>query len=107
MDGGIATALLARALADLPVGIDTLDAWTREDEPALAWYRARGFVESDHYLHVYKSGEDPGDGWGSPDRLSGPITAFCHAAIEDEAHLRARFSRVHVCRRFSRAVPAS
>lgn len=104
---GLASTLLTRALTELPAGTVTLDAWTREDEPALAWYRARGFVESDHYLHVYKSWEDPGDGWESPDQLSTPITAFCHAAIEDEAHLRARFSRIYVCRRFSRTVPAS
>ncbi|MCZ4328160.1 GNAT family N-acetyltransferase, partial [Brachybacterium paraconglomeratum] len=83
--------------------ITTLDAWTREDEPALAWYRARGFVESEHYLHVYKGWEDSSEGWMSPAQLSAPITAFCHAALEDEADIRARFSRVYVCRRFSQS----
>ena len=98
---GIASKLLARARAELPYNITTLDAWTREDEPALAWYRARGFVESEHYLHVYKGWEDLSDGWESPAQLSAPITAFCHAALEDEADIRDRFSRVYVCRRFS------
>lgn len=101
---GIATALLAQARAELPRSVTTLDAWTREDEPALAWYRSQGFAESDHYLHVYKSWDEPGDGWASPAPLSSPITAFCHAALEDEADLRPRFSRVYVCRRFSRRV---
>lgn len=100
---GIASKLLARARAELPDNITTLDAWTREDEPALAWYRARGFVESEHYLHVYKGWEDSSEGWMSPAQLSAPITGFCHAALEDEADIRARFSRVYVCRRFSQS----
>lgn len=104
---GIATALLTRAQAELPRSVSTLDAWTRDDEPALAWYRSQGFGESDRYLHVFKSWEELADGWASPAPLSTPITAFCHASIEDEADLRSRFSRVHVCRRFSRPVDLS
>lgn len=30
--------------------------------------------------------------------------AFLHAELADEARLRAEFSRVHVCRRFSMTV---
>ena len=101
---GIATALLERARGDLPPRIRTLDAWTRDDEAALAWYRTHGFAESDHYLHVYKGWQDPDDGWTTPEGLSAPVTAFCHARLEDEAALRARFPRVHVCRRFSQAM---
>lgn len=100
----IASRLLARVRADLPDRITTLDAWTREDEPALAWYRAHGFKESDNYLHVYKGWEEPDEGWESPPRLTAPITAFCHASIEDEADMRGRFSRVYVCRRFSQTI---
>lgn len=98
---GVGTMLLERALAALPDTVAILDAWTRDDAPTLAWYRGRGFDESDHYLHVYKAWSDPAAGWTSPDGLSAPVTAFCHAALADEAALRARFSRVHVCRRFS------
>lgn len=87
--------------------VTVIDAWTREDVPALAWYRARGFAESEHYLHVYKTwGGDPDAGWASPAPLSAPVAAFCHARLEDEADLRERFSRVYVCRRFSRSVLA-
>ena len=100
----IASELLARALDELPAQITVLDAWTREDESALAWYRARGFRESEPYLHVYKQWDETGEGWGSPERLSTPITTFCHAAIEDEEQMRRRFSRVYVCRRFSRSI---
>lgn len=101
---GIASALLVQALAEVPGDIAAVDAWTREDAPALSWYRARGFEESDHYLHVYKGWDEPDEGWGSPAGLSAPVTAFCHAAIEDEAAIRSRFSRVYICRRFSRSV---
>lgn len=100
----IASRLLTRAHADLPDRITTLDAWTREDEPALAWYRAHGFAESEHYLHVYKGWEESDEGWESPLRLTAPITAFCHASIEDETDVRGRFSRVYVCRRLSRPI---
>lgn len=96
--------MLARARVELPGSIAPLEAWTREDEPALEWYRAQGFAESDHYLHVYKSWSDPDEGWTSPTQLSAPVTAFCHAAIQDEKEIRARFVRVYVCRRFSQPI---
>lgn len=102
---GVASALLAKARDRLPHTVTTLDAWTREDNSTLTWYGAGGFVESDHYLHVYKGGEESDDGWVSPDPLSAPVTAFCHARLEDEADVRARFARVYVCRRFSQPMP--
>lgn len=101
---GVATALLEAAIGLVPAGVTTLDAWTREDAPALAWYRRRGFAESDHYLHVYKGYDEPNDGWASPAPLWRPVMAFCHAPLDAEAAVRARFARVYVCRRFSRPV---
>ncbi|GAA1483787.1 GNAT family N-acetyltransferase [Brachybacterium fresconis] len=103
---GVASALLTRARSELPGTVSVVDAWTREDEPALEWYRAHGFAESEHYLHVYKTWEDTDAGWESPSGLSAPLTAFCHASVQDEPELRGRFSRVYVCRRFSRPVTA-
>lgn len=99
---GVGAALLETAVALLPSHIGLLDAWTREDEPALAWYRKCGFTESDHYLHVYKGWQDADDGWVAPVPLTSPVMAFSHASIEHEAELRARFARVYVCRRFSK-----
>ena len=98
---GIANALLATARERLPEQVTCLDAWTREDEEALAWYRSAGFTESDHYLHVHKNWDEPAEGFTSPDGLSAPVMAFCHARIEDEAALRERYARVYVCRRMS------
>lgn len=99
---GLADALLNEALERLPGHVTVVDAWTRDDESACAWYRANGFSESDHYLHVYKSWFEPDDGWVSPPPLQSPVMAFAHAVLEHEDDLRARFARVHVCRRFSR-----
>ncbi|WP_323379814.1 GNAT family N-acetyltransferase [Streptomyces alkaliphilus] len=103
---GLGRQLLAEARARLrAAGVPVLDAWTRDDPETLAWYRSQGFVESDHYLHVYANGyADPGE----PDRAvrtpaSGlrPVAVFAHADLDREAELRRGFRRVHVCRRFS------
>jgi N-acetylglutamate synthase-like GNAT family acetyltransferase len=106
---GIGRALLeaachrARAL-----GAATIEAWTRDDPGTLHWYRANGFTESDHYLHVHA---DCYTDAAEPDRAIGerrpglrPVKVFLHAGLADEASLREQFQRVHVCRRFSRSL---
>ena len=106
---GLGRALLRRTRAEVRErGARTLDAWTRDDPGTLAWYRAMGFTESDHYLHVYAHQYTAP---GEPDRaILTPrpglrlMGAFLHAELADEARLRAEFSRVHVCRRFSMTV---
>jgi ribosomal protein S18 acetylase RimI-like enzyme len=102
---GIGTLLLREARQRAAaLGAATIDAWTRDDEPALRWYRARGFAESSHYLHVYA------DHYTDAQELARavsfrpgltPIKVFLHAALDREEELRAEFSRVHVCRRFA------
>lgn len=100
---GIAAALLQRALAWLQEqGAATLDAWTREDEAANAWYRRHGFTLRDEYLHVHKRWDDDDTGFISPEPLSAPVLAFAHARLEDETAVRARFTRVHRCRQYLR-----
>lgn len=99
---GVGDRLLTAALDRLPTTVTTLDAWTREDAQALAWYSGHGFSERYRYLHVYKGGSEPADDFTAPKPLTPPVIAFCHAAIEHEADLRARFARVYVCRQFLR-----
>ena len=107
---GIGTVLLAQACERAQaLGATTIDAWTRDDEPTLQWYRSRGFAESDQYLHVYanyyaRAGE-PADAVQGSAGLK-PIMVFLHADLDRETEMRARFTRVHVCRRFSRPVSA-
>jgi ribosomal protein S18 acetylase RimI-like enzyme len=105
---GVGTQLLREARQRAAaLGAVTIDAWTRDDEPALRWYRARGFTESSQYLHVYA---DHYTGTQEPARAVSfrpgltPIKVFLHAALDREEELRAQFSRVHVCRRFAQPV---
>ncbi|HTJ66058.1 MAG TPA: GNAT family N-acetyltransferase [Actinospica sp.] len=104
---GLATRLLDEAIARLRgSGARELDAWTRQDEPALGWYTARGFVEEYTYLHVYS-----GYGEANTARMTdfrkpySPIIVFAHARREHEEQVRAEFERVYVCRRFVRPLP--
>ena len=105
---GIGGALLSRARARATaLGATTLDAWTRDDPPTLRWYRAMGFGESDHYLHVIADHRTSAD---EPARavVARPglrvAKALLHADRADEARLRREFARVHACRRFAMAL---
>jgi ribosomal protein S18 acetylase RimI-like enzyme len=105
---GVGSSLLgygmerARAL-----GAKTVDAWTRDDASTLAWYRAQGFAEDSHYLHVYADSyvdpEEPGRAVRPQPGLT-PMKVFLHATLADEATLRKSFRRVHLCRRFARTI---
>lgn len=98
---GIATRLLRAALPELERrGLRTLDAWTREDPAANAWYRRNGFHEEHRYLHVYQDWDERDAGLAAPGEHGTPVRVFAHAPIEREAQLRARFRRVHVCRQY-------
>jgi len=101
---GVASALLSTALdrlAQTPAAV--LDAWTREDRPALTWYASHGFVETQSYLHVY-SGYDRAAQMVSAQLPLRPMLVFAHATREHEARMRAEFDRVYVCRRMQRAL---
>jgi ribosomal protein S18 acetylase RimI-like enzyme len=104
---GLATALLEGALGDLAErGVRRVDAWTREDEAANAWYRRNSFSESECYLHVYASGREeirravtPAD----PGLVA--VHSFLHMVDTDrEDEMRERFGRVYVCRHYERDV---
>lgn len=106
---GIGRALLSEARARArAVKATTLDAWTRDDPPTLAWYRAMGFTESDHYLHViadhYTSPDEPRRAVTTPRPGLRLARALLHAELADEERLRREFARVHVCRRFAMAL---
>ncbi|WP_205629353.1 GNAT family N-acetyltransferase [Jiangella muralis] len=98
---GIATRLLHAALPELEQReLPTLDAWTREDPAANAWYRRNGFREEHRYLHVYQDWDERDAESTAHGDLGTPVRVFAHAPIEREAQLRARFRRVHVCRQY-------
>ena len=105
---GLGTALFEQArIRAAALGATMIDAWTRDDEPTLAWYRARGFAESAHYLHVYAdyyvSAAEPPAAVRARPGLE-PMQVFLHAPLAREAEMRRTFRRVHVCRRFAQPV---
>jgi ribosomal protein S18 acetylase RimI-like enzyme len=111
---GVAGALLGHAVGELRErGVRWLDAWTREDPEACAWYAAEGFTVDQTYLHVYRGGdetaEDPAgdEGFTAPFGLGAPVKGFFHGPDEDPEVWRARFARVHQCRRYLRPLSRS
>jgi GNAT superfamily N-acetyltransferase len=99
----IATTLLHAAIPELKrlgLGVSILDAWTREDPAANAWYQRNGFIEKYRYMHVYLGDDDIGEGFTTPDGLSSPVSAFMHAPIEREHEVRERYARTYVCRQY-------
>lgn len=99
---GVASALLDAAIGRLPPDISELDAWTREDVAANAWYQREGFDLVYEYLHVYADGAETKEGFDTPDGLSKPLIAFMHAPLDQEQKLRRTFGRVYRCRRYLR-----
>jgi ribosomal protein S18 acetylase RimI-like enzyme len=102
---GIGTRLFELACARAAsLGADTVEARTRDDEASLRWYRARGMSESCHYLHVcadyYADATEPAKAVQAVPGLT-PMKVFIHVMLEHEAEMRAKFRRVHVCRRFA------
>lgn len=102
---GIGTRLFDLACARAAsLGATTIEAWTRDDEATLCWYRARGMSESCHYLHVYADYyADTAEPAEAVQALPGltPMKVFLHVMLDHEAEMRAKFRRVHVCRRFA------
>jgi ribosomal protein S18 acetylase RimI-like enzyme len=70
-NSGVGTGLLQTALEHLAnLGIETLDAWTREDAAANRWYQRNGFMKQFRYLHIYLGEDDDPTGFVTPQRLS-------------------------------------
>lgn len=94
---GLATALLREALKlARGRGITRLEAWTRDDSAARAWYEARGFGRVRSYLHVYvELDEGLREEFPiTPDGLR-PVKLFAHYLGDDREAVRRRFARVH------------
>lgn len=101
---GIADSLLAEALRRLATRpLAWLDAWTRQDDAATAWYVRSGFHVAGQYLHVYTD-YDEARGFSTPPELSAPIKSLCHARLADEDTLRQCYDRVYRCQRYLRSL---
>jgi len=106
---GIGSALLARGRDELARrGVRHMEAWTRENPVANAWYRKQGFVEVERYLHVYATGNEEASTAITAEEGLLPIQAFLHVVdMEREAEMRERFGRVYLCRCYQAEVGAA
>jgi ribosomal protein S18 acetylase RimI-like enzyme len=103
---GLGSALLEELIHRLRQrDIPQVDAWTRDDQGTLAWYRACGFDARYRYLHVFADGQGEMDRAATTSPGLIPRSGFFHADTQDpavEAELRKRFTRIHACHRFVR-----
>ncbi|WP_163509058.1 GNAT family N-acetyltransferase [Fodinicola acaciae] len=101
---GIGTRLLDRAISQLRQrGVASLEAWTRDDQPALGWYASRGFIETYRYLHLYPAGDEI-NRVAHPTQGHHLVKAFVHAELTAGTGARGQIARQYVCRRFWRAL---
>ena len=99
---GLGSALLAAAVPRLrALGARRLDAWTREDDQALAWYARSGFTTGDMYLHVHATGDEAEGAVTTPPGV-GLVNAFLHSHLQEEQRMRDRYARVYRCTQFLR-----
>jgi ribosomal protein S18 acetylase RimI-like enzyme len=94
---GIATVLLGEAERRAREhGLARLEAWTRDDAAARAWYESRGFELVHGYLHVYVDlDEGLRDLFPATDDGLRPVQVFAHYVGDDRDAIRRRFARVH------------
>jgi ribosomal protein S18 acetylase RimI-like enzyme len=93
---GIGSALLGAALPRLrDAQVTRVEAWTRDDEAARAWYLRHGFRPTKSYLHVFVAKDEAGISSTMPGLV--PIWSFAHYVGQDTEAARRRFRRVHEC----------
>lgn len=81
---GIATQMLSHAEVKLSdMGINRLEAWTRDDSTASNWYTRKGFSPFNQYRHVYLSRNDKLSAM-FPKGLT-PIQVFLHVTNPDNS----------------------
>ena len=97
---GTASELLRQAIElGRRRGLVRFEAWTRDDPPAVAWYRSQAFQAIDRYLHVYMDAREAKANVSS--RVAGlaPVKVLAHCGDEREfERMRSQFARVHECR---------
>lgn len=96
---GIATKLLetAERIAN-EMGLDYLEAWTRDDEWVNTWYEKSGFEKVYTYFHVFFEGNNEIEkiihGEATDFKI---IQAFGHYTGDDPEYVKSTFNRVHEC----------
>jgi ribosomal protein S18 acetylase RimI-like enzyme len=93
---GIASSLVERAVAGArEVGLEIVQAWTRDDPCVQQWYEACGFAKRYSYLHVYMQPDEARDEVTLRSEGLKPVLVFGHYTGDDPEAVRRRFRRVH------------
>ncbi|WP_078379981.1 GNAT family N-acetyltransferase [Sutcliffiella halmapala] len=96
---GIGKALLLEAeKIAKELGLNRLEAWTRDNAWVNRWYDSNQFEMVDSYLQVYidGAGELKGVLKSEVPKLK-PVQAFAHYVGEDRERIKTKFKRVHEC----------
>ena len=95
---GIAHALLQEAKCRAEGRrVVRLQAWTRDDVAARAWYAAEGFVHVQSYLHVFLSPTQARETLSTPVPGLTVVGAFAHYTGHEPDKIRDTYPRVHEC----------
>ncbi|MDZ5712630.1 GNAT family N-acetyltransferase [Jeotgalibacillus haloalkalitolerans] len=96
---GIATKLLKKAeQMAKEIGLDYLEAWTRDDKWVNKWYEKSRFDKTYSYLHVFAEGKNEvKEVMKADDPKFKIIQAFAHYAGDQQDDIKAKFKRVHEC----------
>ncbi|MBU9713561.1 GNAT family N-acetyltransferase [Evansella tamaricis] len=96
---GIGNLLLTEAeKIATDVGLNRLEAWTRDDIWVNKWYEKNGFSKEDSYLHVFiETGDEFKGTLTSSAHDLVPIQAFAHYLGKDKDLIKEKFNRVHEC----------
>ncbi|MFF2753708.1 GNAT family N-acetyltransferase [Psychrobacillus sp. NPDC058041] len=95
---GIGEALLKEAekLAIL-LGLNRLEAWTRDDEWVNNWYEKNQFLKVDSYYHVFMEGSELNGVIEANISKMYPATVFAHYIGQEIDMLKTKFKRIHEC----------
>lgn len=95
---GISTELLNKAVTILrSKDIERIEAWTRDDKWVNDWYKNRGFVLKESYLHVYTENDECDEITKSKINKLYICNCFAHYVGENREEIKKKFKRVHEC----------
>jgi N-acetylglutamate synthase-like GNAT family acetyltransferase len=105
---GIGGALLCEAERQArKLGLNRLEAWTRDDEWVNKWYEKQQFSKVDSYYQVFI--EDAEEFKGKLESCVPklyPVTTFAHYVGEDVDFITSAFKRVHECSCYEKKLQA-
>lgn len=78
-------------------GLTYLEAWTRDDNWVVDWYKKNDFRPVYAYLHVFMEGKSEMQHVKSEIKALRPVQTWAHYNGENEEFIRQTFERVHTC----------